>query len=54
MSLAAWIQSDGLLRTDDEIIAEMVPLLGFSRKGPRIVAVLQNAIERTRHPQNRK
>jgi very-short-patch-repair endonuclease len=48
MSLVKWVQSDGLLRTDDEIIAEMLPLLGFRRRGPRIVALIQDAIERSR------
>ncbi len=41
-----WIKSDGLLRTDEEILSEMIQLLGFQRRGPRIVAAIQNAIER--------
>lgn len=41
-----WIKSDGLLRTDEEILSEMIQLLGFRRRGPRIVEAIQNAIER--------
>ena len=41
-----WIKSDGLLRTDEEILSEMIQLLGFQRRGPRIVAAIQDAIER--------
>jgi very-short-patch-repair endonuclease len=39
--LIAWIESDGLLRTDDELIDEIVTQLGYSRKGHRIVERLQ-------------
>jgi len=49
MILVKWIQSDGLLRTDEEIISEMIRLLGFSKHGPRIVEAIQNAIERTQN-----
>lgn len=46
--LLRWIASDGLLRTDDEIIDEMVASLGFSRRGTRIERALQGAIARWR------
>ena len=46
--LLAWIASDGHLRTDDQIIDEMVAELGFSRRGARIERALQVAIARWR------
>lgn len=42
--LAAWVQSDGRLRTDDEIRDEMVQVLGYERRGPRIRERLQAVI----------
>jgi len=39
-----WINSDGQLRTDEEIITEMVSLLGFSRRGSRIQSAIRYAI----------
>jgi very-short-patch-repair endonuclease len=42
--LLRWISSDGQLRTDDQIVDEMVAALGFSRRGTRIEKVLQVAI----------
>ena len=39
-----WIASDGQLRTDDQIIDEMVTALGFSRRGVRIERAIQSAI----------
>jgi hypothetical protein len=36
MQLLRWIASDGQLRTDDQIVDEMVSTLGFSRRGIRI------------------
>ena len=44
VALARWIMSDSLLRTDDELQAEMRSELGFQRKGSRIDAALQSAI----------
>ncbi|MGV3617984.1 MAG: AAA domain-containing protein [Fimbriimonas sp.] len=43
-ALVRWIASDGLLRTDDEIIAEMLPEIGAKRRGDRIVAAVEAAI----------
>ena len=40
-----WIQSDGRLRTDDQIMESACEQLGFTRKGSRIVARLQMAID---------
>lgn len=43
--LLRWIASDGQLRTDDQIISEMVAALGFSRRGARIERAILTAIE---------
>jgi very-short-patch-repair endonuclease len=53
--LVAWIKSDGRLRTDEEVVEEMVRELGFSRRGHRIDAVLRSAVAsyRTRLPRPR-
>ncbi|HYF64450.1 MAG TPA: AAA domain-containing protein, partial [Herpetosiphonaceae bacterium] len=42
--LIGWIASDGQLRTDDEIIGEMVRELGFSRRGARIESRLRGIL----------
>jgi very-short-patch-repair endonuclease len=44
IQLLRWIASDGQLRTDDQIIDEMVAALGFSRRGARIEKAVQSAI----------
>jgi very-short-patch-repair endonuclease len=44
IQLIRWIASDGQLRTDDQIIDEIVPVLGFSRRGVRIENAIRNAI----------
>jgi hypothetical protein len=46
--LVRWLQSDGLLRTDDELIEAAARELGFRRRGARIVAALSAAISQTR------
>jgi very-short-patch-repair endonuclease len=43
--LIAWIVSDGKLRTDEEIISEMVSVLGFARRGARIESAIRKAIQ---------
>ena len=48
VSLAQWIQSDTLLRTEDELIREMMTELGFKRSGARINYALKQAIEDAR------
>ena len=48
VALARWILSDTLLRTDDDLLSEMVRELGFGRRGHRIVATLKEAIEAAR------
>jgi hypothetical protein len=39
-----WVQSDGRLRTDDEIVSEAVKELGFSKRGKRIVEAIERPI----------
>jgi ribosomal protein L18 len=45
VQLVQWVSSDGKLRTDDEIVDEIVSDLGFSRRGARIEAALKGAIQ---------
>jgi len=42
--LLRWIASDGQLRTDEQIVDEMVAVLGFSRRGKRIESAIHRAI----------
>jgi len=49
MQLIEWIKSDGHLRTDEEIIEQLLPELGFSRRGARIEAVLRYLLDRLRN-----
>lgn len=44
VALARWIQSDTLLRTDDQMMDLMMNELGFQRRGSRIVEALKRAI----------
>lgn len=46
VALIRWIRSDGRLRTDEEIIREMVRELGFARRGARIEERIRQALER--------
>jgi very-short-patch-repair endonuclease len=48
VKLIQWILSDGCLRTDDEIIRNMLPELGFSKRGVRIEARILQAIQQVR------
>jgi very-short-patch-repair endonuclease len=43
-TLARWIESDTLLRTEDQLLAEMMSILGFMRRGSKITAALTDAI----------
>jgi very-short-patch-repair endonuclease len=45
IALIRWIRSDGRLRTDEEIIREMVRELGFARRGARIEERIRQALE---------
>lgn len=46
--LIKWIVSDGQLRTDEEIVDEVVQEMGFSRRGKNIVAEIMYAISELR------
>lgn len=48
VALAQWILSDTLLRTDEELMAEMRKELGFKRRGNRIDEALRKAIRDAR------
>lgn len=52
--LLKWILSDGKLRTDEQIIDEMMRELGYSRRGRRIVAAIRNSIKRVRNAKRGK
>jgi len=49
VAMVDWIESDGRLRTDEEIMEELVPELGFRRRGTRIEAVLRTVLEKRRN-----
>ena len=44
VALVLWIESDTLLRTEDQLVAEMMRILGFARRGSKITAALSTAI----------
>lgn len=46
--LIRWIMSDGLLRTDQELVMEAARELGFRRTGSRIRSALEESINRSR------
>jgi very-short-patch-repair endonuclease len=48
VSLIRWIESDGLLRTKADLRDEAVETLGYRRRGPRIVAAIDDAIDSAR------
>lgn len=52
--IAEWIQSDDLLRTDDELIHDMLKLLPFKRLGSRIRERLQNVVRSVGRRQSRE
>jgi very-short-patch-repair endonuclease len=47
-AMVRWIRSDGRLRTDEEILSEVIAALEFSRRGTRIVETIRTAIVETR------
>jgi very-short-patch-repair endonuclease len=49
-ALVDWIESDTLLRTEDQLLAEMMRILGFQRRGSKITATLTAAITWARRP----
>ncbi len=52
-AMIAWIESDGGLRTDEEIINELIPELGFHHRGTRIEGALKGALEMHRNRKSR-
>ena len=48
VALIRWIESDTLLRTEDEVLEEVMRELGFSRKGPRIREAITRAVASAR------
>jgi hypothetical protein len=48
LGLLQWVQSDGRLRTDAELVDELVQALGYHRRGPRILDRLQRVVEGAR------
>ncbi|NUU24348.1 MAG: DNA helicase, partial [Streptomycetaceae bacterium] len=48
VDLMRWIESDGRLRTSEDVLSEAMARLGFARRGPRIVDTLTRAIQTAR------
>jgi hypothetical protein len=48
IQIVDWIESDTLLRTEDELLAEVMKELHFLRRGERIVTALKAAILESR------
>lgn len=44
IQIVKWLNSDGLMRTDDELLREAVEAMGFKRRGSRIDNALASAI----------
>jgi REase_MTES_1575 len=44
LNLARWVRTDDVLRTEDELLQEMMRELGFQRRGKNVVARLTSAI----------
>src|SRR3989442_15639259 len=44
VAVITWLESDGLLRTEEEVIEEAIGELGFTRHGARIDAALRQAV----------
>ncbi|HEV8652715.1 MAG TPA: AAA domain-containing protein [Actinomycetes bacterium] len=51
MALVSWIESDTLLRTEDQLVDEVMAELGFQRRGRRIEATILAAIREVRRHQ---
>lgn len=46
--LVKWVESDGLNRTEEEVVTETIAELGFTRRGTRIVEAVKRARQLTR------
>jgi hypothetical protein len=44
----AWIRSDGRLRTEEDLVLEVLEELGYERRGSRIERAIRAAVARTR------
>ena len=44
-AVVKWVKSDGRLRTEDEMIRDVMQALGFRKKGSRIVAAIRAAMK---------
>lgn len=44
-ALVRWVRSDGLLHTNQEIVAEVTRELGFARRGAKILAAIEAAVK---------
>jgi very-short-patch-repair endonuclease len=49
VAVIRWIESDTLLRTEDDLLAETMRVLGFKRRGPNITTAIYRAITQARH-----
>lgn len=49
VELMRWIESDGLLRTENDLINEAMLVLGFRRRGPNIIKALHDAARTARY-----
>jgi hypothetical protein len=47
-AIVAWVQSDTLLRTEDQLLTETMRELGFHKRGKRIAEALTSAIKAQR------
>jgi hypothetical protein len=47
-AIVAWVQSDTLLRTEDQLLTEAMRELGFQKRGKRIAEALMSAIKTQR------
>jgi hypothetical protein len=48
VAVVRWIESDTLLRTEEQLLAETIRTLGFTRKGSKIATALTAAIAQAR------
>jgi hypothetical protein len=48
VELIRWIESDTLLRTEEQLLDEVMSELGFQRKGPRIREAVLTAVRSAR------
>lgn len=53
-ALVNWIESDTLLRTEDEVLSAVMSDLGFRRRGAKIVDAIESAIRISRAKRRRK